>query len=115
MDFIFDENFPKRLKKWFMKKGHNVKLLHELNALGISNGDVANYAISHQSIILTNDSDFLNMKKDVQLQVKVIYFKIHPRTTEKIRELLNKYLINVLKLFDRPIAVQISETGYKIV
>ncbi len=56
--------------------------------LGIKNGDVAKLVLKEKAIIITLDSDFLQLNKDLQKKPRIIYIKIHPRDPKKIRELL---------------------------
>ena len=56
--------------------------------LGIRNGEVAKLALKEKAIIITLDSDFLQLNKNLQKKSRIIYIKVHPRDPKKIRELL---------------------------
>jgi len=56
--------------------------------LGIKNGDVAILTLKENAIIITLDSDFLQLNKSLQKKSRVIYIKINPRDPKKIKQLL---------------------------
>jgi len=68
--------------------GFDVLTLHDFNKLGIQNGEVAKLALKEKAIIITLDSDFLQLNKSLQSKSRIIYIKVHPRDPKKIRELL---------------------------
>ena len=49
---------------------------------------MARLALKERAIIITLDSDFLQLNKSLQKKSRIIYIKIHPRNPKKIRELL---------------------------
>ena len=77
--------------------------------LGIKNGDVADLALHENAIIITLDSDFLQLKKNLQKKCRIIYIKIHPRDPKKIRDLLEKNLNKHIKDLTNPCKLIISE------
>lgn len=94
MKFLLDENVPLSIKNVIHKLGYDVKTLNDFNKLGIANGEVAKIAIKEDAIIITFDSDFLNINNNLQLKSRIIYIKIHPRDPKIAQELLKKNLKN---------------------
>lgn len=70
MNFLLDENVPRSLKQFLQKKGHSILLLDELNMRGAVNGEVAKLSIEKNAIIITFDSDFLKLKKDIEKKIR---------------------------------------------
>ena len=68
-----------KLLVYLKNQGHNVQTLLELKGLGIQNGDVALLARNQNAIIITRDTDFLHLQKELQKKSRIIVLKIHPR------------------------------------
>ena len=109
MNFLFDENIPKRLAKWLKDKGHNSITLQKLKLLGIKNGSVAKLAIQENAIILTCDRDFIQMKKRLQNKLQVIYFNLEIPNFENIRGVLSANLDVFLEYLDKPGAILVKD------
>ena len=77
--------------------------------LGIQNGEVASLALKEEAIIITLDSDFLQLNKSLQKESRIIYIKIHPRDPKKIRELLNNNLKKYISQLNTPCKLIITE------
>ena len=77
--------------------------------LGIKNGEVAKLALKEKAIIITLDSDFLQLNKSLQKKSCIIYFKIHPRDPKKIRDLLYNGLKKYASKLSTPCKLIISE------
>jgi predicted nuclease of predicted toxin-antitoxin system len=86
--FLLDENVPISIKDVIRDLGFDVFTLHDFDMLGIRNGEVAKLALKEKAIIITLDSDFLELNKNLQKKSRIIYIKIHPRDPKKISELL---------------------------
>ena len=86
MKFLLDENVPVSIKEVIHDLGFDVYTLHDFNMLGIQNGEVAKLALQEKAIIITLDSDFLQLNQKLQEKSCVVYIKIHPRDPKKIRE-----------------------------
>jgi predicted nuclease of predicted toxin-antitoxin system len=113
MKFFIDESAPKRLNEVLKSKGHESQTLHELKSLGITNGKVVQYAIERDAILVTCDADFLNFKKDLQRQIKVIYFKVHPRNYKIINSKIDELLDTAISTLNRPGVFTINNSGYE--
>ena len=92
MNFLLDENVPISVKDIIHDLGFNIFTLHDFNKLGIQNGEVAKLALKEKAIIITLDSDFLKLNKNLQKRSRIIYIKIHPRDPKKVRDLLHNGL-----------------------
>ena len=106
-----DENVPISIKKLIKELGYEAKTLKDENQLGIKNGDVAELAIKREAIIITLDSDFLTLKKELQKESRVISIKIHPRDPKEIGELVKKNLKEAINHLKDPGKVIISKEG----
>ena len=89
--------------------GYTVFTLHDFNKLGIKNGDVAKLAIREKAIIITLDSDFLMLNKNLQKKSRIVYIKIHPRDPRKIAELLRENLEGSIFKLNSPCKLIITE------
>lgn len=113
MKFLIDESAPKRLNPLLKAREHQSQTLHELSSLGISNGEVAKYAIESNAILISCDADFITFKKEIQRQIKVIYFKVHPRNFTIIKAKIIENLEIALKELKRPGIFTIFNNGYE--
>ena len=109
MNFLLDENEPLSIKNVIHDLGFDVFTLHDFNMLGIQNGEVAKLALKEKAIIITLDSDFLQLNKSLQKKSRVIYIKIHPRDPKKIRELLYSSLKKYVSKLNSPCKLIITE------
>lgn len=66
MNFLLDENVPRSIKQFLQEKGHIILLLDDLNKRGALNGEVAKLSIEKNAIIVTFDSDFLKLKREIK-------------------------------------------------
>ena len=109
MNFLLDENVPLSIKQTINKLGHVVITLHDLNMLGIHNGQVVELALNKNAIIVTLDSDFLQLKKDLQKESRIIYIQIHPRDPNKIRKLFEDNFSSIISKLNTPCKIIISK------
>ena len=65
MKFLLDENVPLSIKKIINDLGYEAITLKDENQLGIKNGEVAKFSIIKKATIVTLDSDFLSIKKEL--------------------------------------------------
>ena len=110
MKFLLDENVPRDLLRFLRQNKFECKTLNELHKLGITNGEVVKMAIETHYVIITCDSDYLNLKKSVQNQIRVIYIKLHPRDPVKLVELFSKNLELCLNYLNETGKVIITES-----
>ena len=109
MIFLLDENVPISVKNVIQDLGFNVLTLHDFDMLGIQNGEVAKLALKKKAVIITLDSDFLQLNKSLQKTSRVIYIKIHPRDPKKIRELLYNGLKKYISKLSTPCKLIITK------
>lgn len=104
---------PLSIKKIVNNFGYEAITLKDENQLGINNGEVAELSVKKNAIIITLDSDFLSIKKELQKKCKIIYIKTHPRDPKIIAKIIRKYLNEaVIKLKD-PGRIILSESEIK--
>jgi len=112
LKFLLDENVPISIKNVIQDLGFDVFTLHDFNMLGIQNGDVAKLALKEKAIIITLDSDFLQLNKNLQKKSRIIYIRIHPRDPKKIRELLKNSLKKYISKLSTPCKLIITEDDF---
>lgn len=110
MKFLLDENVPISIKKIIQDNGFEAASLHDFNKLGIQNGNVAELALSNNAIILTLDSDFLNLNRNLQLKSRIVYIKLHPRDPVKLRKIIESFLKKYSSKLNNPFKLIITET-----
>ena len=113
MKFLLDENVPLSIKGIINTYGYTALSLKDENKLGIKNGEVAQLALNKNAIIITLDSDFLTLKKELQQKTKIIYIKLHPRDPKIIANIINKYLKDAISKLSTPGKIILSENGVK--
>ena len=84
MKFLLDENVPISLKK----------VIQDNNA-----------------IILTLDSDFLDLNRNLQTKSRIVYIKIHPRDPVKLRKIVISFLEKYNSKLNYPFKLMITETN----
>jgi predicted nuclease of predicted toxin-antitoxin system len=109
--FILDECVPRRAAVWLRSKGHDAATMQELKKIGLVNGKVAQHVIDSNAALVTCDSDFLSLKKNVLLTLRFIFIKVHPRTAKSVIALLEKYLQDALELLQTTKNVTITTSG----
>ena len=114
MRFLLDENVPKKISRLLKELNFDCLTLHDLGTLGISNGELAKYAIKHDLIIITCDSDFLTLKKELKNNSKIIYFNVRPRLTQILVDLLKKNIDYCTKNLDKPAIIVITKNNCAI-
>ncbi len=100
---------PLSIKKIINNLGYEAITLKDENQLGIKNGEVAELSIKKNAIIITLDSDFLSLKKELQKKSKIIYIKIHPRDPKIIANIIQKYLEGALVKLNNPGKIILSK------
>ena len=73
MIFLLDENVPISIKDVIRDLGFDVFTLHDFDMLGIRNGEVAKLALKEKAFIITLESDFLELNKNLQKKSRIIY------------------------------------------
>ncbi len=111
MKFVLDENVPREICKLLRERGHQCNTLVELKKTGIENGALAQCTIETRSVIITGDSDFLALKRDMQMQMRIIYFKLLSRDPKLMQDLLVKHLGSCIALLKKPGKIIITEDG----
>jgi predicted nuclease of predicted toxin-antitoxin system len=113
LKFLLDENVPLSIKKIINDLGHKAITLRDDNKLGMMNGEVAKLSIIKNVTIITLDSDFLSIRKDLQKKSKIIYIKLHPRDPKIIAKIIHKYLEEAVARLKYPGKVILSKNDIK--
>jgi len=93
---LIDENVPKGVVEWLVKKGLNFKVVSDVGLQGAKDEIVAKYAIENNMIVLTLDVDFAYIYHDVfRDSLAVIVVRVKPPTSVNIIELLDAALKKV--------------------
>lgn len=109
MKFLLDENVPLSIKTVIREFGFEVFTLHDFNMLGIQNGEVAELALKENAIIITLDSDFLQLNKELQKRSRIIYIQLHPRDPKKVKKLLQDNLNRYVSKLKNPCKLIITK------
>ena len=113
MKFLLDENVPLSVKKVINNLGHEAFTLKDEKKLRIKNGEVAELSLRRNAIIITLDSDFLSIKKELQKKSKIKYIKLHPRDPKIIGKIVQKYLEDTIGKLSNPGKVTLTENDIK--
>lgn len=113
MRFLLDENVPLSVKEIINNLGHEAITLKDEKQLGIKNGEVVELSLKRNAIIITLDSDFLLLNKELQKRSKIVYIKIHPRDPKIIITIFQKYLDDVVSKLNKPGKIILSEKKIK--
>lgn len=113
MKFLLDENVPLSIKEIINNLGYETITLKDENKLGIKNGEVAELSIKKNAIIITLDSDFLSIKKELLKSCKIIYIRLHPRDPKIIATIVQKYLDDAVNKLNNPGKIILSEKEIK--
>lgn len=99
MKLLLDANLSWRLT--VKLKSHFEDCLH-VDRIGlntpVSDGEIWDYALSNQLIIVTNDDDFLNFANVKGFPPKVILFRTGNQSNQYIEELLVKHKTDIQSL-----------------
>ncbi len=104
---------PLSVKKVINNLGHEAFSLKDEKKLRIKNGEVAELSLKKNAIVITLDSDFLSIKKEIQKKSKIIYIKLHPRDPKIIGKIIQKHLNNAIAKLSIPGKVTLTETEIK--
>lgn len=108
--FLIDENVPLPVVEILKNKGFDA----ELTPPRMKNSRIAELAIRESRIVVTGDKDFLALRKDLQINVKVIHVRVHPKDPVNIIRLIDRYIERGLKALEKTNIVQLTETGITI-
>lgn len=115
MKFLLDENVPQSLKTFLvLERKFNVTSIQDLNQQGISNGEVANLALKHESVIITFDKDFTFLNINLRKKSKIIYIKIHPRDPVVAKQLLVQHLDQCIDFLKIPAIIELTTKGIQV-
>jgi predicted nuclease of predicted toxin-antitoxin system len=109
MNFVLDENVSKKLVRWLKNQGHHAVSLHELNLLGIKNGSIAELAMQKNAIIVTCDRDFLQIRKELQLKSRIIFFHLDVPNYQNIVSVLTSRLPEFIEFLCKPGTIVVNE------
>nr|MDO8086353.1 DUF5615 family PIN-like protein [Candidatus Sigynarchaeum springense] len=106
-----DENVTSSILNFLRSLKHEVLTLKELQKRGVLNSQVAKLAIENEAIIVTFDEDYLELKRDIQQEFRVIYIYMHKINPLLARTLLQKHLDYCLERLQLPGKVIITENA----
>jgi len=102
VNFLLDECSPRKIIGLLKKEGHSVQTLLELKHLGIQNGAVAILAKDQNAVIITRDTDFLKLERNLQKKSRIIVLKIHPPDPNTILSILAQHLESCIQYLNKP-------------
>ena len=108
--FLLDENVSFNLKRLIKSKGFEVKTLQDINKRGTKNSELLKESRKTESVLITCDKDFLNIKKNPEDLVIII--DIHPLIDENTIPVFENFLKN-LKISDlKNNIIVLTKTNY---
>lgn len=108
--FLLDENVRIEVKEFLESKGFSAKYASK----GISNGKLASLAKEEKYMLLSRDSDFVNISIFPPKEFSgIIIFMIHPPTVEKLVKSLS-LLLSEIKEFKGKLFI-VNEEGFESV
>lgn len=114
VDFLLDEGVPILVTTFLKKREHRAYTLQELNKRQYKNGDVARLAIEKDAILITVDADFLNIKKNLLVNARIIYIHVHPTLPNEIVKVLEDHLDSCLADLKNPGTITLTQDTYLI-
>ena len=109
--FLLDESAPTSILKILKKRGFEVVRLVNTGLLGLKNSEVAELAIRENKVIITLDSDFLRLRKNLLRKVKVIFIYVHPRDPIAIAHLVDEHIDRCIKTLKRKNIITLTKEG----
>jgi len=95
--FLLDENVPLSVLRLLRSKGYEAWRPRELGLEQAKNSTLARYALNHDMIIITLDEGFLKLSKEKLKNVKVVYVRLHPRSPDIVRQLIQENISEILQ------------------
>lgn len=97
MKFLFDQNISFRIVKLISNEFPESAQVRELGLEGSSDLEIFNYALEHNFVIVTFDSDFCDLNMVKGSPPKIIWIRIGNSTTKEIYKLIieKKELIKI--------------------
>lgn len=109
--FLLDENVPRSVLRVLKRKGFDAVEVTDLKPAGLRNSEVAELAVKESRFIVTLDSDFLRLRREMLEKLKVIFINVHPRDPSRIAELVDAHISDCIELLKRRNAVILTEEG----
>jgi predicted nuclease of predicted toxin-antitoxin system len=107
--FLLDENVPKSVKRFLESKGIST----EYASKGVSNSQAFSLAKERALVLVTCDTDFLNVSLySPSESAGIIVFRIHPPKAEKLVKALSLLLAKTKEFKGKLFLV--TETGFKV-
>ena len=97
-----------KMFQFLIKYGYKCITLQQLKKRGILNSAVVQIALKNNSILITCDTDFLNLKKELQIEARIIYIYVHPRDPSKIEALLKQNIRQCIEGLLKPGVMRIT-------
>jgi predicted nuclease of predicted toxin-antitoxin system len=91
--FLLDENMPFALLEFLTNRGYDTIHLKKIEKVGIKNGEVYKVAEKDNSWIITRDSDFKNLHKFIEHNIRgILVFTVTDTRTQNILNLMKQFL-----------------------
>jgi predicted nuclease of predicted toxin-antitoxin system len=109
--FLLDENVPSSVLRLLKKRGFNATKVTDLRRAGLRNSEVAELAAKEGMFVITLDSDFLRLRREMLERVKVIFIDVHPRDPALVARLVDTHMSNCIMSLERRNAVILTREG----
>jgi len=84
MKFLADENIYEEIVEFLRKSGHDIEDLKELRKFGIADEEVLKLAIEKKRMLVTQDTDFADLRFLPRKNPGLIVIRVKPATIENI-------------------------------
>jgi predicted nuclease of predicted toxin-antitoxin system len=92
---LLDENIPRSIADWLVKKGYTVARTSDIGLRGKSDTALIRFSQTESMIIVTLDEDFIKLHRQFKKPFGAIVVRTHPATPSKVERLLRNLLSNV--------------------
>lgn len=76
MHFIIDAQLPPALARRLRELGHDAKHVEDLGLRHAEDGDIWNYALVNQAVIITKDEDFAYRSSQAKIAPIIVWLRV---------------------------------------
>lgn len=109
--FLLDVNVPVSVRNTLRNRGYDAIRLSELISPRARNSEVAKLAIVKKRIIITLDSDFFVLRRELQQKAKIVFIEVHPRDPVRITKLVESYIQDCVNALKRKNLITLTDRG----
>jgi predicted nuclease of predicted toxin-antitoxin system len=100
MNFIVDAQLPPGLARWLTEKGYSASHVGDILLADADDTDIWDYALDHNSIIITKDEDFAERVSRSEVAPTIIWLRIGNATNRVLLKWIELRWTAVVALLD---------------